>query len=282
MQPTLIELQRQIDALAPVEQQQADAQDPITLGAEQADAALAGALARGALHEFFAAQAADAAAMTGFAAGLARCITGGTCRIVWIRQPFAETETGELFMPGLAALGLDPSNIILVHARRPEDVLRAGLDAVRCAPLGAVLIEIWGMPGVLDLTATRRLALAAEASGVTPLLLRLAAEPGASVARTRWQVAAAPSSALAAHAPGKPAFDITLLRNRAGASGQRWHLEWDHGEKRFRHAAPISRSVAAVPDKRPASASIGRLGRAGKDAVMFHRETEQRAARDAC
>ncbi|MBO6640211.1 MAG: hypothetical protein JJ920_10405 [Roseitalea sp.] len=262
MQTTLIHLQRRIEALAPAGQRPADMQDLITLGDEQVDATLGAALVRGALHELYAAGSAHAAALTGFCAGLARCITSGTRKTVWIRQTFSETEAGHLFMPGLAALGFDPATIIHVQTRRSEDGLRAALEAVRCASLGAVVIELWGNPKSLDLTATRRLTLAAEASGVTPLLLRVAAEPGPSVARTRWQVAAAPSSALAANAPGKPAFDITLLRNRAGASGQRWHLEWDHERKHFRQAAALSGGVAAIPDQRPVPASVQRFARA--------------------
>ncbi|MCR9121643.1 MAG: hypothetical protein NXH91_05175 [Phyllobacteriaceae bacterium] len=263
MNPTLNQLQHRIDALAPPAGRGDKSERAIPLDAGPVDRSLDGAFARGALHEMFAAQAADAAALTGFCAGLAHCISGDAGRVVWIRQGFSESEAGPLFMPGLAALGLDPTHIIHVRVRRPEDGLRAALEAVRCTALGAVLIELWGMPGSLDLTATRRLALAAETSGTAPLLMRLAAEPGPSVAQTRWRVAAAPSRALAANAPGRPAFDITLLRNRAGVSGQRWHLEWDHERKCFRHGAALSGGVAAVPDKRPVQASVERLARAG-------------------
>ena len=72
---------------------------------------------------------------------------------------------------------------------------------------------------LLDLTASRRLALAAEQSGVTLLMLRLEAEPVPSAADTRWAVSAAPSQALEANAPGPPQLEIELLRRRVGPFG---------------------------------------------------------------
>ena len=45
-------------------------------------------------------------------------------------------------------------------------MLRAGEEAARCPPLGAVIIEPWGAPKALDLVASRRLALAAALSSL--------------------------------------------------------------------------------------------------------------------
>src|SRR3546814_12065708 len=111
-----------------------------------------------------------------------------------------------------------------ILGRAPDDVslLRCAADAARCAGLGVVIAECWGHPRVLDLTATRRLTLAAEKSGVTILLLRMDAEPMPRAADTRWQVRAAPSQALEANAPGHAALEIELLRRRAGPAGMRW------------------------------------------------------------
>ena len=105
----------------------------------------------------------------GFAALLALRAAAGK-PIAWVRQDYADVEAGALHAPGLAELGLDPDRLILVRARNAADVLRAGAEAVRCPALGAVLMEPWGEPRVLDLTATRRLSLAAAGSGVTLLL----------------------------------------------------------------------------------------------------------------
>jgi protein ImuA len=46
-------------------------------------------------------------------------------------------------------------------------------------------------------------------------------------------VAAAPSRALPANAPGAPVFDIELLRQRSGPCGLHWQLEWDRDRRIF-------------------------------------------------
>ncbi len=72
--------------------------------------------------------------------------------------------------------------------------------------VGAVVLEVWGEARQLDLVASRKLTLAAQASGVTCLVLRVAAEPQPSTAETRWIVRAAhspPVSALRRGALGR-------------------------------------------------------------------------------
>lgn len=231
----------------------------------QADGAT---LAMGALHEVQAAHGADLPAATGFALALAlRAVaaTGAQARpILWVRQDLADVELGRLDAPGLAALGLDPARLILVRARDAADVLRAAGDAVRCPGLGALLVEPWGEPKALDLTATRRLSLRAASSGVTSFLLRAAARPAPTAVATRWRVAPAASVPLGAereaNAPGGPAFAVTLLRHRGGegprpVEGGTWNLEWDHETCSFRDLAPLPRAVVPVPAGRPAGAA---------------------------
>ncbi len=106
-------------------------------------------------------------------------------------------------------------------------------------------VDLGRMPE-LDLTASRRLLLAAKQSGVSLLLLRVDAMPMASAAETRWQVTAAPSRALAANAPGAPCFDVKLLRCRSRPAGQSWRLEWDRDRKLFRDAA-LPDAMVSVP-----------------------------------
>ena len=231
-----------------------------TCGAAAVDDGLGGGLLRGGLHEVLA-TGADAPAAAGFVAGLMLRAAPAGRTLVWIRQAFAETETGGLYAPGLAELGLDPDALILVGAHDAVGALRAGGEAVRCPALGAVVIETWGAPKALDLTATRRLALATERSGVTTFLLRVGAS-GPSAAATRWAITAGPSPALAAGSPGCPTLDIVLLRHRAGIAGARWRVEWDRDRRLFRESAPLSGAVVPVPARRPA-APRERLARTG-------------------
>ena len=73
--------------------------------------------------------------------------------------------------------------LVLGLAPDAKALLRGAADAARCAGLGALVVECWGKCPELDLTASRRLALAAEQSGVTLLMLRLEAEPSPSARR---------------------------------------------------------------------------------------------------
>ncbi len=105
-------------------------------------------------------------------------------------------------------------------------LVRIASDVVRSPAAGTAVIAAGGPARVLDLTASRRLTLFAERSGVTAILLRTRDPQAPSAAATRWQVAAAPSIPLEADAPGHPAFAVDLVRQRAGAPSPGWQLEW--------------------------------------------------------
>lgn len=194
----------------------------VALGHAEADLCLDGGVQCGALHEVFAAAGHEAPA-TGFAAGLALRVSGER-RLLWIRQDYASREFGDLCATGLVEFGVNPSRLLILSLTRVEDQLRAASDALSCAALGAVVMEIPGETRRLDLTATRRLALAAAEKTVTAILLRFGATPGASAADTRWLVRAAPSLK---HQEewGHPVCDASLVRNRRGSTGQ-WRFEW--------------------------------------------------------
>lgn len=228
-------------------------------GAAEVDVPLCGGLARGALHEVYAARPSDAAAAAGFGFCLA-LRAAGERPLVWARQDFVDVESGALHGAGVAAFGGDPRKILVVRTRDAAGALRAVNEAARCGALGAVLAEIWGEPKSLDLKASRRLGLAAGASGVTLVMIRRDAAPQPSAAASRWRVAAAASTPLEANAPGPPAFDIALLRHRAGVPPRAWRLEWDRDSLSFA-AAPLSRIVVPVPADRPATAARPALWR---------------------
>ena len=243
----------------------AQAPNRIALGHADADATLCGGLAAAVVHEVFAAGHQSAAA-TGFIAGLAARLTGPlTSRrpLVWVRQDFSEIESGALSMRGFAELGLDPRRLVTVRAVDVDTALRTAADALACDALGAVVLEVWGPARQLDLVASRKLTLAAQASGVTALLLRVAAEPLPSTAETRWIVRAAHSPPAALwHGWGAPVFDAELVRHRHGPVG-RWIMEWKCDECLFSEPAAYPQPVAATPGHRPHQAPVAPRRRTG-------------------
>ncbi len=229
------------------------AAERVTLGHGAADAVLQGGLARGAVHEVFAAEGRDAAAATGFAAGLS---WRGAMRrpLFWVGQDFVARESGALSMRGFAELGFDPRRIVMVRAADAEMALRVTADALACVALGAVVLDLWGSAHQLDLSVSRKLTLAAQTSGVTCVVLRTAAAPSASTAETRWIARSAPSSPGPAWgAWGAPVIKAQLVRNRHGQTGQ-WIMEWNCHECLFREPAPHPLLAAAAASDRPPQA----------------------------
>ncbi len=219
----------------------------VPLGAARLDAALRGGLRADGLHEFQAEEAIDTAATIGFALLVARLRCGLDRRpLIWARQ---DDAVGRPYGPGLAELGVDPDGVTLLMLGDGRALLRAALDCVRDGAAAGVLIELHGRQPLLDLTATRRLALAGAQSEPLVRLARSAAPSAPSAAHTRWQVAAAPSQPLPGDAPGYPAFALTLLRQRGGREGLKITLEWNRDTASFCEpfgAAPLSGAVPAL------------------------------------
>jgi protein ImuA len=226
----------------------------IPLGHRSADACLNGGLLPGVLHEVFAADAGAEGAATGLAAALAARVGQGR-PLIWIRQDYSALEFGELSACGLLELGLDPARLVMFRAADPASALRAAGDALSCAALGAVIIEIPGMPKTLDLVTSRRLTLAAAHKGVTAFLLRFAARAQPSSAETRWLAAPAQSSDPTHHQKndwGFPRLQAALVRNRHGATGE-WVMEWNSDAICFREPAH-TRAVVRLAGNGPSHA----------------------------
>ena len=138
--------------------------------------------------------------------------------LLWVQERMAILEGGRIYPPGL---GL--AELIHVEARDARGALWAMEEGLRCSSLGGVIGELWGDPRALDFTATRRLAAAAEASGVPAWLVRLGGHTNLSGARMRWHVASLPSAphAFDHRAPGNPVWDAELFRARGHVPG-RW------------------------------------------------------------
>src|SRR5580692_5876728 len=234
---------------------EAHALNRVALGHAGADAMLRGGLAVGAVHEVFS-EGRQSGAATGLVAGFAGRLSARR-PLVWVRQDFCDIESGALSMRGLGELGLDPRSLVSVRAADVDTALRSAADALACEAVGAVVLEVWGEARQLDLVASRKLTLAAQASGATGLVLRMAAEPRASTAETRWIVRAAhsPPASSPSSAWGSPLFEAQLVRNRHGPTG-RWIMEWKCDECLFGSPAAYPQPVAAAPAYRPHQATV--------------------------
>jgi len=218
-------------------------------GVAHVDARLGGGLPVAALHELYGAAEGDVPALAALALLLA-LRNGRAGPIVWAGEARSR-QHGRLYGLGLVDLGVDPARLLLVEAPDTLAMLRAGADAAACNGVAAVILVPHGKAPAIDLTATRRLALAAARSGVTVLLLRQGTVVP-SAAHSRWQVAAAASARLAAEAPGPPAFALTLLRHRGGVTGFSTILEWNRDRTAFGTATAGGASAAAF---KPAGAA---------------------------
>ena len=160
------------------------------------DRMLRGGLRGGALHEIAPGAPGDGAAACGFALALAvrlrAMAPGGRSAIIWIVEDFARLEGGAPYGPGLALHGVDPAGLILVHTASAKDSLWAMEEALKCRGVAAVIGEIWSLEKIYDLTAARRLALAAQSGGASALMLAAGMAGGAdrlaSCAHTRFEV----------------------------------------------------------------------------------------------
>lgn len=243
MQPAKAELERLRREIATAETFTEDART-LALGMTDIDAVLGGGLPCAALHELSAASAIHLGAAAGFALTLAVHAQEHAKETLWIATDFGTHKAGALYGPGLELFGLDTRRLLNVRVPRTVDALFAMEEALKCRALSCVVAE---MTEDADLTATRRLLLAAREGGALGLLLRHNATRAPSVAMTRWQVASCPSQPDEFGGLGLTAFALTLTRNRRGPCGA-WTICWDHHEHAY---APLSLGVAEAASDRP-------------------------------
>lgn len=193
-----------------------------------------------------------APARDGAALGFALAGLPKRAPILWVQDRMSGLEMGRPSGLALARFGADPAQVILAAARDAKEVLWTMEEGLRCTALGAVLGEIWGAPRALDFTATKRLALRAEAQGIRTVLIRFGATPDLSAARQRWHIASAPA---AAHphdprAPGAPRWRAEMFRARDGKPGT-WMAAYDAQTHRLDlSAASGDPALAAAPLRR--------------------------------
>jgi protein ImuA len=201
----------------------------LRLGVPALDDALQGGLAFGALHELAPVSELQLGAAFGFGLAIAALAAAGGREVLCIQTDYAALEAGTPYGLGLDRLGLAMDRLLILRVAHPRDALWAFEEGLKCPALAAVLAELPEAGAAADLTATRRLLLAAQTGGGLGLLLRHRPCTLGSGAMTRWQVAAALSRPDRFGGLGGTSFDLALQRNRRGRCG-RWIMGWNHDE----------------------------------------------------
>lgn len=252
----LAQLKKRIAAIPATQIRASEADCLLSLGMPAIDLTLqAAGVPAGAVHEI-AGQGSDeeqGAAGAAFMALALKTVAGGGW-VAWI------TQDADLYAPGLAALGPDLRRLMLVSARRDEEVCWALEEALRSRSLRAVVGEI----GAVSMIATRRLQLAAEHAGIPCFLLRrwrtqalaqrYRAQPIA--AATRWRIASVPDAAKEnASELGRMRWRADLWRCRNGQPAS-WIMEMGHDDDQQRIAAfPVAVADPLVDRSISASAT---------------------------
>jgi protein ImuA len=257
-QPTLQHLRKALTGIDPslgpglIEPKQV-----IATGVPDIDAALGCGLSRGALHECSPSALMHLAAATGFAIALTARACGARGQALWIVTEFALMEGGGPYGPGLDLFGLPSARLLVLRVPRAADALWAMEEGLRCRALASVIMELADDAAADDLTATRRLMLAAREGNCPGFFLRYRATDAPSAAATRWQIAAAPSRPDFYGDLGRARFELSLRKNRRGPCG-RWIIEWDHHERIFQPEVSVAVAPAALD--RPDRALSARAG----------------------
>ena len=200
-----------------------------------------GGLPLGCLHEARSDDSpAGAAALTAFAAA----IGGRLGMVLWCARR-GDVHGARIYAPGLARVGLMPARLLAVTASSDAALLGVMEEGLRHSLLACVVGEV----DKLDLTASRRLHLAAEKSGVTALVLRTSsrrAETEPIAAAGRWRITPFPSAHHAIAEAGAPRWSLELLQSRNGATGA-WIVEAPDAQGHLRLSSALDHGLAAAP-----------------------------------
>ncbi len=199
-----------------------------------------GGIMGGALHEIAGSpDLADDASATTFLAGLLARLDGP---VIWC------LAWRDLFAPALHLAGLHPDRVIHVEAGSDTQVLLAMEEGLRHPGIAGVVGEV----RKYSTTASKRLQLAAESSGVTAFVFRRASKGETGVegtaAVTRWRVTAAPSEVLGIPALGRPRWDVALERVRGGEPHS-WLMEGCDAQGRIALPAALVDRPAAQEER---------------------------------
>lgn len=203
-----------------------------------------GGLAAGALHEVAGSpDLADDASATIFLAGVLARIDGP---VFWCLR------WRDLFAPALHLAGLHADRVIYVEAGSDANVMLAMEECLRHPGLGGMVGEI----GKYSTTASKRLQLAAEGSGVAAFVFRRASKVEQSVegtaAVTRWRITASPSEDLGIPSLGRPRWQVALERVRGG-NPHAWIVEGCDATGRLGLSSALVDRPAAAEDRQVAA-----------------------------
>jgi hypothetical protein len=161
-------------------------------------------------------------------------------RILWCQTSALGKELGHLYGPGIETLGLPLDAFVIVETSRVKEALWAMEEGLRSGTLALVV----GGVKEIELTASRRLGLAAAAGATPCLALTAPATAGAPAATTRWRATRCPSAthAFDRAAPGASRIQLALERCRGRPLVETLSetVEWCDAARRFRVASGVA------------------------------------------
>jgi hypothetical protein len=209
-----------------------------------------GALVRGAVHEvlsekahgqgrFFAATLAragtksDAVGSEAVTQSNSHRLTASPLHRVTSSPPIIWVDPkGELYPPALLELGIDLSNVYILHPKSIADENWAIAECLRCKGVGVVIAA----PQRLTRIEARRFQLAAETGGSVAILLRhTGAGSNIYAAATRWLVAPTPGE------PTTQRWKIQLIHGHGGRIGQSVFLEYSRETRKIRAVREVQK-----------------------------------------
>ena len=193
----------------------------------------------GAVHEFISADREHTASSSGFISGILSGLMKNGGLTIWI------SCCRTLFPPALKNFGIEPDRVLFIDLQKEKDVLWVMEEALKCGGLAAVVGEI----ADVNFTASRRLQLAVEESGVTGFILRQSPRNFNTIACiSRWKISPSPSKTEdGLPGVGFPRWHVELLKIRNGKPGS-WELEWAYG--RFKEVYPELTLLTALQQRK--------------------------------
>lgn len=168
--------------------------------------------------------------------------------ILWISPRQAVREHGLPFGPGLLDWGIAPEHMILITPKTAQDALWTAEEGLKSGCLAGVIVENQDM----DLTASRRLRLAAKEGSCPCMAISTAADPKAMTvpgADARWQILSVsspdPTYAKTRDTVGRPTLTLRCERHRHHREGTSFTTEYSHETSYLRPAAELGHQSLA-------------------------------------